>query len=209
MIWSLQWRHNGFDGVSNHQPHHCLLSRLFGRRSKKRSKLRVTGLCVGNSPETGKFPAQMASNAENVFIRWRHYMLDTARERFAMVDHTSDSRLRMPPHIFWYMRVIVCQPWAVWGERCVSVKVSHTILPHVFKSHYFKENIYVSVSVHHAHGSRQNLHSGCEVHNVSCSTYAMYPTRQLSYKMIYFITKRTQTICWYLNSLWSKASNKL
>ena len=43
----LQWRHNGHDGVSNHQPHQCLLNRLFGRRSKKTSKLRVTGLYVG------------------------------------------------------------------------------------------------------------------------------------------------------------------
>ena len=50
--------------LSNHQPHHCLLNRLFGRRSKKTSKLRVTGLCAGNSPGTGEFPAQMASNAE-------------------------------------------------------------------------------------------------------------------------------------------------
>ena len=50
---ALQWRHNGHDGVSNHQPHHCLLNRLFGCRSKKTSKLRVTGLCVGNSPGTG------------------------------------------------------------------------------------------------------------------------------------------------------------
>ena len=32
---SLRWRHNGHDGVSNHQPHHCLLNRLFGCRSKK------------------------------------------------------------------------------------------------------------------------------------------------------------------------------
>ena len=46
-VYPLQWRHNGLDGVSNHQPHHCLLSRLFGRRSKNTSKLRVTGLCVG------------------------------------------------------------------------------------------------------------------------------------------------------------------
>ena len=46
----LQWRHNYHDGVSIHQPHGCLLNRLFGRRSKKISKLRVTGLCVGNSP---------------------------------------------------------------------------------------------------------------------------------------------------------------
>ena len=71
----LLWRHNGRDSVSNHQPHHCLLKRLFRRRSKKKSKLRVTGLCVGNSPGTGEFPAQMASNAENVSIWWRHHAL--------------------------------------------------------------------------------------------------------------------------------------
>ena len=46
----LQWRHNDHDGVWNHQPHGCLLNRLFRRRLKKTSRLRVTGLCVGNSP---------------------------------------------------------------------------------------------------------------------------------------------------------------
>ena len=40
----LRWRHNGRDSVSNHQPHDCFLNRLFRRRSKKTSKLRVT-LC--------------------------------------------------------------------------------------------------------------------------------------------------------------------
>ena len=49
-VWSLRWRHNGCDSVSNNQPRDCLLSRLFRRRSKKTWKLRVTGLCVGNSP---------------------------------------------------------------------------------------------------------------------------------------------------------------
>ena len=47
---TLQWRHNEHDSVSNHQPYDCLLNRLFRRRSKKTSNLRVTGLCVGNSP---------------------------------------------------------------------------------------------------------------------------------------------------------------
>ena len=47
---ALQWRHNGHDSISNHQPHNCLLNRLFRRRSKKTSKLCVTGLCAGNSP---------------------------------------------------------------------------------------------------------------------------------------------------------------
>ena len=70
---SLEWRHNGYDGVSNHQPHDCSLNGSFRRRSKKTSKLRVTGLCVGNSPGTGEFLAQMASYAENVSIWWRHH----------------------------------------------------------------------------------------------------------------------------------------
>ena len=61
------WRHNGRDSVSNHQPHDCLLNRLFRRRSKKTSKLRVPGLCAGNSPGT-------ASNEENVSIWWRHHV---------------------------------------------------------------------------------------------------------------------------------------
>ena len=66
-VGPLRWRHNGRDGVSNHQPHDCLLKRLFRRRAKKTSKLRVTGLCEGNSPVTGEFPAQRASNAEKCF----------------------------------------------------------------------------------------------------------------------------------------------
>ena len=70
---SLRWRHNDHAGVSNHQPCDCLLNRLFRRRSKEASKLRVTGLCVGNSPGTGEFPAQMASSAENISIWWRHH----------------------------------------------------------------------------------------------------------------------------------------
>ena len=40
--------------------------------SKKTSKLRVTGLCEGNSPVAGDFHAHRASNAENVAIWWRH-----------------------------------------------------------------------------------------------------------------------------------------
>ena len=46
-------------------------STLYSRgRSKKTSKLRVTGLCEINSPVTGEFPAQMASNTESVSI-WK------------------------------------------------------------------------------------------------------------------------------------------
>ena len=71
---SVQWRHNGRDSIANHQPHDCLFTCLFRRRSQKTSKLRVTGLCAGNSPGTGEYPAQMASYAENVSIWWRHHV---------------------------------------------------------------------------------------------------------------------------------------
>ena len=36
-----QWRHNEQDGVTNHRCPDCLLKPLFGRRSRKTSKLRV------------------------------------------------------------------------------------------------------------------------------------------------------------------------
>ena len=56
VLYSLRWRHNDQAGVSNHQPRGCLLNRWFRRRSKKTSKLRVTGLCAGNSPEPVNSP---------------------------------------------------------------------------------------------------------------------------------------------------------
>ena len=72
---TLRWRHNGHDGISNHQSHHCLLIRLFRRRSKKTSKPRVTGLCAGKSSVTREFSAQKASSAKNVSIWLRHHKL--------------------------------------------------------------------------------------------------------------------------------------
>ena len=45
-----------------------------GVDQRKTSNLRVTGLCVGNSPVTGEFPAKRASNAENSSICWRHHV---------------------------------------------------------------------------------------------------------------------------------------
>ena len=72
---TLHWRHNDHGGVSNHQPHSCLLNPLFRRRSKKISKLRVTGLCVGNSPGPVNSPHKGPGYAENVSIWWRHHEL--------------------------------------------------------------------------------------------------------------------------------------
>ena len=77
---TLQWRNYEHDGVSNHKRLDCLLNRLFRRRSKKTSKLRVSGLCEGKSPVTCEFPAHRASNAENTtgrdFKYLRHINVD-------------------------------------------------------------------------------------------------------------------------------------
>ena len=58
---------------------HCKHTRLFTQpfiqAQIKTSKLRVTGLCEGNSPVTGEFPAQKDSNAKKISIRWRHHNL--------------------------------------------------------------------------------------------------------------------------------------
>ena len=66
-----------FVGVSNHQPHVCLLNRLYRRISKNTSKLRVTGLCAGNCshkwPITRKmfpFDDVMMARYEGLWKTW-------------------------------------------------------------------------------------------------------------------------------------------
>ena len=77
---SLHWRHNDHGGVSNHQRHGCLLNRLFRRRSKKTSKLRVTGLCAGpvNSPHKGPVTRKMVPFDD--VIMWIPSAISTARQ---------------------------------------------------------------------------------------------------------------------------------
>ena len=70
-----QCRHNECDGVSNHQPQDRLLNRLFKAQIKENIKAPRHWLCEVNSPVTGEFPTQMASNAEYVSIWWRHHAL--------------------------------------------------------------------------------------------------------------------------------------
>ena len=65
-----------------------------GRWSKKISKLRVTGLCEGNSPMTSEFPAQRASNAENVFIWWRHHVKYVPHLFQSILNKTTNDALR-------------------------------------------------------------------------------------------------------------------
>ena len=71
--FSLQWRHNERGSVSNHRRLGGLLSRLFRHRSRKTSKLRVTGLCEGNpavdSPHKGPVTRKMFHLMTSSFVQ--------------------------------------------------------------------------------------------------------------------------------------------
>ena len=111
---ALRWRHNELDGVSDHQPHDCLLNRLFGRRSKKTSKPRVTGLCVGNSPGTGEFPAQMASNAENASSWWRHHECESSNFQRHAMDRYPRLFVKLPWGKCYKKWLMIRQHWFRW-----------------------------------------------------------------------------------------------
>ena len=71
-LFPLQWRHNGHHSVSHHQPHDCLLNRLFTRRSKIPLKLRITGLCAGNSSGTGLMTSSCPAETPTVCCLGSH-----------------------------------------------------------------------------------------------------------------------------------------
>ena len=110
---ALESRRNEHDAVSNHRSLESLLNRLFRRESKKISKLRVTGLCEGNSPVAVEFPAQRASNAENVSIWWRHH-----RSRF----FCPCSRIKYYPLNMYFIAFFF---WCVIGSNCIKLMCSH------------------------------------------------------------------------------------
>ena len=65
---TLHWRHNEHDGVSNYQPHDCLLHCLLRSRWKKILKLRVTGRWPVNSPHRGPVTRKMFSFDDVIMI---------------------------------------------------------------------------------------------------------------------------------------------
>ena len=140
--WALQLRHHKGDGVSNHQPHDRLLNRLFRRRSKEISKLCVTGLCGENSQVTGEFPAQRASNAENVSSWWRrHRGLQTCIHQIAMYHH----------NCCIYSAERIKQSVLDNKQRPVSVtvKTCHKDTPYKLETERTHEEIFIFVSFSH------------------------------------------------------------
>ena len=86
LVKTLRWRHNGYDSVSKHQHHGCLRNRLFRRRSKKTSKLRVIGLCAGNSPGTRWIPRKNGQLRGKCF----HLMTSSWTGAALLKSNTSD-----------------------------------------------------------------------------------------------------------------------
>ena len=128
---SLQWRHYGRDSVSNHQPRGCLLNRLTRCRSKKTSKLRVTGRCAGNSPETGEFSAQRASNAENVSIWLRHHGVANRKRVRLVLDNMSSAII-----------VFICKTKAVQYSHELTWRYWHI---HVAPCHPLVQRILINI----------------------------------------------------------------
>ena len=108
--------------ISNHQPYDCLLNRLFRHRCNKTSKLRVTGLCEGNSPVTGEFPAQRASKAKNVSISWSHISLlwlNHGMTSLEKIDHVIISlNCRMERHI---TQRIITRNYIEWWSQMQDI----------------------------------------------------------------------------------------
>ena len=127
-VCTLQWRHNECDGVLN-QPHDCLLNGLFRRRSKKTSKLRVTGLCAGNSPVTGEFPAQMACNVEKCF----HLMMSSWAEAPGHRQtecRLSHSLLHFTYAFYQYLSLVLYLHWSNWRISKLPLRL-HAIWEHL------------------------------------------------------------------------------
>ena len=136
-ILLLPWRGNERDCVSDHQPFDCLLNCLFRHRSNNTSKLRVTGLCEGNSLVTGEFPAQKASNAENVSIWWRHHHRIVSQGASCVLRHhwfrqcyhyLRHSWPRSPTSYAWHhnewTRWIITTEWSVFLSSSLLVLLS-------------------------------------------------------------------------------------
>ena len=137
---SLEWRHNGLDGVSNHQPHDCLLSRSFMHRSKNTSKLRITGLWVGNSPVTNEFLAQRASNTQNVSVWWCHrVMLSNTHilvSNYFKYSNIINIQLKTKEFVYNFLSSSKLMPvsikYSIFIDQCIGY---HALNSHTWKYH--------------------------------------------------------------------------
>ena len=132
---ALRWRHNDHDGVSNHQPHGCLLNRLFRRRSKK-TKLCVTGLCVGNSP--GPVNSPHKGPVTRKMFPFHDVIIHDKPGNFNLDNYRQFLSVESGPHLtlsdvccklIWIWNAAPRKPSEhVWDDAMVGHKVTQSIL---------------------------------------------------------------------------------
>ena len=74
---SFRWRHNGRGGVSNHQPHDCLLNRLYRRTSTRHQSCASLAFVWGIRRWPHKWPVtwKMFPFEDAIMVRWRPVQL--------------------------------------------------------------------------------------------------------------------------------------
>ena len=84
-LYTLQWRHNERDGLSNRQHIECLLNYItgcLGADQRKTSQLRVTCLCEGNPPVTDGLICPPRTH----IISTGHYAFQSFAAKFMMTS---------------------------------------------------------------------------------------------------------------------------
>ena len=117
---SLRWRHNDHDSVSNHQPHGCLLSRLFGRRSKKHQSSASLAFVRGIHRDRG-IPRTKGQLRGKCF----HLMTSSCRGLFHLVK--LGHGLEITAYIFaWYDYLSMLWYFVLGWKNCVLWPLSLT-----------------------------------------------------------------------------------
>ena len=133
----LHWRHNGRDSVSNHQPHDCLHNRLIRHRSKKTSKLRVTGLCVGihrgpmNSPHKGPVTRKMFPFDDVIMILIMQSHIKRCYSWWRVLS--AHMRNRLEQCCPWQQGQSWRGLWSQWGEAWLES--NHETINHLYIDH--------------------------------------------------------------------------
>ena len=61
LVETLHWRHNGHSGISNHQPHDCLLNRFIGRTASLLKPPQSPHCYLGAVDHAKNFPPPLAT----------------------------------------------------------------------------------------------------------------------------------------------------
>ena len=78
IVFQLQLRHNERDGVSNHQPHYCLLNRIYKARIKEKNKAQRHWPLCGEFPGDGEFPVTVNSPNKGSITRKCYHLMTSS-----------------------------------------------------------------------------------------------------------------------------------